>query len=247
MSLEQELAELNRCKNPHERGRNFEAFLAHLLKEEGFEVTRNANATPPFQTDLFARRDQMYFLVEAKWLRRRLSVGNVSQVRDRLNYTPRDVFACVFSMSGYGDGALREFCADRSREIILFDGRETHGIATGTVSLEELLDTKREVLRRYSDMWFWQGETMSAISFHLRSGHEVFQFGEETKNWLLSVTDGNDVLFCNESLDFTNRQMGPVVSLYLRIDLRSVTDLRRLLRIAEREFGLANVGAHVKA
>jgi Holliday junction resolvase len=69
MSLKEELDELGRCGDPHQRGKRFEGFLEHLLTEEGFKVTRNPKATPHLQTDLSARRGRTHFLVEAKWLR----------------------------------------------------------------------------------------------------------------------------------------------------------------------------------
>jgi hypothetical protein len=48
------------------------------------------------------------------------AIGYVSAVRERLRLTPPDVFACVFSMSGYGVGALEEIRRERNREIINF-------------------------------------------------------------------------------------------------------------------------------
>jgi hypothetical protein len=243
MSLREELDDLDRCKDTHERGKRFEGFLQHLLTEEGFGVTRNARATPPLQTDLFARRGRTYFLVEAKWLRKRLDVGHVPAVRDRLGYVTQDVFGCVFSMSGYSERAVQEFCRDRTREIILFNGQEIRGVVAGDLSFEELLAEKRDSLRTHADMWFWDWEGEGPPWARSRSGPDVIQLGNQTRKWLLCSTGRNDLVFSNESLDFAGRYRGAVLSLFMRLDLRSVPDLRRLLRIAESQLGLANEGS----
>jgi len=146
-------------------------------------------------------------------------------------------------MSGYSDEAVREFCKDRSQEIILFNGREVRGVATGEISFDELLGEKRDALRTYAHAWFWDGAADSVRSSHMRSGPDVIQLRNERKNWLLCTTGDNDLLFCNEGLDFRARHRGAVFSLYLRLDLRTVADLQRILRAAERQLGLKNEGS----
>ena len=63
MSLAEELAELDRERNPHRRGRRFEAFLANLLEEEGYQVISNPKVAQPRQSDLIAEREGTFFLV----------------------------------------------------------------------------------------------------------------------------------------------------------------------------------------
>src|SRR5260370_41770422 len=106
MSLLEELSELERDKNSHRRGKKFETFLAHMLEEEAFKVTRDPGTASPRQTDLFARNEQVSFLVDAKWTRRKTGLQEICEVRDRLRRVPRDIFACVFSIAGFSEGAM---------------------------------------------------------------------------------------------------------------------------------------------
>jgi hypothetical protein len=119
MALFEELEKLVCLENRSERGKRFETFLSAMLKEEGFHVTHNPACSPNLQVDLFARRGQINFLVEAKWLGRPLSTAHILTVMERVRRTPQDVFACVFSMSDYQAGAIREACSDRELEIVL--------------------------------------------------------------------------------------------------------------------------------
>ena len=238
MNLKKELEELDGCRNSHERGKQFEVFLAHMLSEEGLDVTYNPRATPPHQTDLSARGRHVFFIVEAKWLRKRLYVGYVTTIRDRLNYTPPGVFACVFSMSGYSESAVNEFCRDRTREIILFDGREVRTIVAGSLSFEELLNDKRDALRTYSGAMFWRSEGAPPNSFRIKSAPDVFRMGNETVHRVKCTTGIDDVLFSNETLDFQARQLSAGYSLYMRVDPGTISELRRLLHVAEKKLGL---------
>jgi hypothetical protein len=95
MTLKEELQDLERIQNPRVRGKRFETFLAHLLREDGFTVDENPQTAPPHQTDLSAGREHLYFLVEAKWHRRTAHLSHISGVRERLRTTTSDVFACV--------------------------------------------------------------------------------------------------------------------------------------------------------
>jgi hypothetical protein len=111
MSLERELNELDRTKNRSKRGPLFESFLANLLEAQGFDVTINPKTAKPRQTDLCAQLEDLFFIIEAKWQRKPLHIGDVSAVHERLRTTPPGVFACVFSMSGYTGPARQHITA----------------------------------------------------------------------------------------------------------------------------------------
>jgi hypothetical protein len=159
-------------------------------------------------------------------------------VRDKLSYTPKDVFACVFSMSGYSEPALQEFCSDRTREIILFNAREMRAIVKGAITFEELLIEKRDVFKVHAEAWFWDSEDDVPSWSHLRSGPDTFRVGREARPWLLCETGHEDAIFSTETIDFRGRAMGAVHSLYMRLNVRTIPDLRRLLQIADNQLGL---------
>jgi hypothetical protein len=243
MTLKQELHSLEKVKSPHRRGRLFESFLARLLEEDGFKVNSNPKAATPRQTDLSASRDQLYFLIEAKWMRKSVHVGYVSAVRERLRLTPPDVFACVFSTSGYGVGALEEIRRERNREIILFDGEEIRGLAAGDLSFTDLLVRKREAFRTHADTCFTPWVAGDRGATHLRSSADMIQFRGQLKKWMLSGTGDNDILFTNEGLDFAGRYDSSVVSLALTLDLETADDLERALQVVKKHVGLHDEGA----
>ncbi len=243
MTLIEELEKLVCLENRGQRGRCFESFLSALLKEEGFHVTHNPACSPRLQVDLFARRAQTGFLVEAKWLGRPLSTAHILTVKERVRRTPQDVFACVFSISGYQEGAVREACSDRDIEIILFNELEIRRIATGDLSFEGLLNDKRGVLRTYADMWFYDPIVETHPSERSRSGPDVIHLGDRTQTWLLCTTTPMESIFRNEYLGFSGRYGGPVFSLHVYLDLRTVSGLQRFMRMARRELGLANEGS----
>jgi hypothetical protein len=168
MSLLEELGELERDGNPYRRGRRFETFLAHLLEEEAFNVTRNPETASPRQTDLFASNEQVSFMVEAKWTKKRTGLREISEVRDRLRRVPTDVFACVFSIAGFSDGALQNVSQERNQEICLFNKIEIRGIADGSLSFHELLGEKRDWLRTRGTPILYE-DVPDQATLHLRS------------------------------------------------------------------------------
>jgi hypothetical protein len=226
--MKQELCILESLKDAHKRGRRFEFFLAQLLEADSFEVVRNSKSATPRQTDLSARRDPMYFLVEAKWLKRAVSIGHISDARERLRLVPPDVFGCIFSMSGYTAGAVAEACRVRNLEIVLFDGDEVRGLAAGDLVFSELLQEKRAALRMHASAYFHPWSPNESFLRKVRSRSNVFQVSKVTKTAMLCNTGDNDVVFSIEGLDFIGRYNRSSVSLGLNLQLDSISDLERL-------------------
>lgn len=242
MSLQDEWDGLEREKDSGKRGRRFEIFLVHLLERESFRVTHNPQTARPRQTDLVARRDQTYFLVEAKWTRRKTGIGDIAQVRDRLLRVPNDMFACIFSVSGFSESAIQEVCRDRNREIYLFNRIEMQGIVEGSLSFQELLDEKRKYLKTQATAFL--AETVpSHQESHLRSEPDLIQVEENALTWLRSRTGHNDIVFSNELLDCTGRFSDSVFSLQLSPPLDSIHDLKRLFNRLQDWLGLTGQGS----
>ncbi len=237
--LLEQLSDLDNTRDPHRRGRRFEPFISQILEEEGYNVSFNPNSAPPRQTDLFALREEHSFLIEAKWLRKPTHVGQVSSVRERLRKCPPAVYGCIFSMSGYTAEAIHEVCNDRNPEIILFNGTEIRGIASGELSFTELLERKKKEIRRNAVAWFsdWTPEKVKRT--RLRSGPDTIQIDGERKNSLFSKTQNHDVIFATELLDCAGTHHSSVFSLNLTLDIYTVDDLHRFIRILKKHIGLA--------
>lgn len=240
-SLYQRLRELDDMRNPHRRGRLFEPFISQILEEEGFNVSLNPKSATPRQTDLFASREGQSFLVDAKWLRNPAHVGHVSAVRERLRKCPPDMFGCMFSMSGYTASAIQEVCRDRSPEILLFRENEIRGIASSAMTFEELLTRKKEEIRRGSVAWFSDEAPDRTKTSHLCAESKVIQINKQTRAWAFSGTRDHDVLFALEILDLSGMHQNSVFSLHLRLDIYTLADLHRLIRILKKHLDLEGI------
>jgi hypothetical protein len=239
MNLKQKLEDLERAKSPHRRGLLFEAFLAEMLEEESFAVSSDPKIAKPRQTDLYAERDDLSFLIEAKWWRNPIHTGHISAVRDRLRSCPPNVFACVFSMSGYTDEGVKQALRDRSLEMVLFDEAEIRGIAAGDFSFPELLIEKRKQLRDKARMWFKEQIADERRHFRRQLGPPVLQVANGIKAWVLSMNKQHEVLFAKEMLDLGEYNSDTAISLRLPLNLRSCDELIRFLRKLKKQIGLA--------
>ncbi|WP_158822454.1 restriction endonuclease [Granulicella sp. S156] len=136
------------------RGLAFERLLGARLTADGFTVHFNPKTARPRQTDLVAIRESQHFLIEAKWRKRNIDVGDVDNLRMRLNRIPSDIVGCIFNMSGYGSGAIKQVESDRTREILLFNAAEINSIFADRFDVHELIRRKREILRVEGRVWF---------------------------------------------------------------------------------------------
>lgn len=132
----------------------FERVLGERLTDDGFTVHFNPRTARPRQTDLLAIREPQHFLIEEKWRKRSINVGDVDSLQMRLNRVPSDIVGCIFNMSGYGSGAIEQVERDRTREILLFNAAEINSIFADRLDVHELIRRKRETLRIEGRVWF---------------------------------------------------------------------------------------------
>jgi Restriction endonuclease len=239
MNLQEELERLELIKSPHRRGRLFETFLAQMLEEEGFNVTTNPKAATPRQTDLSAERESIFFLIEAKWLKKPATSDSVSGMRERLRKAHPSVFGCIFSMSGYSSGATQEILSERSQEIFLFNENEIRGIASSELSFDTLLQEKRRELRTNASVWFSNWSPRATQAKHLRAAPCVIREDGETRSWVRCSTVRDDVVFSSELLDLDTYYSGSGMSLRLSANITSADELGRLLRMLQKQLKLA--------
>ncbi len=144
--LQRDLERLEHRVDTHARGPMFERLVKRLLARAGFSVVLNPGTARPRQTDLLASYKGDIYLVETKWQKDRVDVGDIDNLRARLSRTPSDVIGVFISMSGYGDEAVREVEGRRERAILLVTSEEVRGVASGEVGLRTLLRRKKEHL-----------------------------------------------------------------------------------------------------
>lgn len=241
-SLQEEFSALSRLRNSQKRGKRFELFLARLLERETLKVDRDPSTAKPRQTDLVAHDEHGFFLVEAKWTEKRTGIPDIVQIRDRLTRVPRDVFACVFSVSGFSDPAIKDICQRKDGEIHLFNRAELVGIIDGKIRFRELLRKKKEWLRTHGSLLLLDSVPSSDSPFQIRTKPDVLEVEGLRLHWLRNHTGHNNVIFSNEMLDFSHRQLHSTFSLHLATRTENLDDLRRLLNVLQNLLGFSGQG-----
>lgn len=146
-----------RERNPAKRGQKFEVFLSELFRDAGFEVHLNPKAAKPRQTDLLAKKGNLFFLIEAKWTARPSDVDVVFQVKSRLEEATPGMIGCVFSKAGYTSSATTKAGQMTSQEILLFNEAEFATLAGNPSRLLGLIARKRQHLRTHREILFSSG------------------------------------------------------------------------------------------
>ncbi len=144
--LQRDFERLENWVEAHARGPMFEQLVKRLLARAGFSVVLNPGTARPRQTDLLASYKTDVYLVETKWQKDRVEVGDIDNLRARLARTQSHVTGVFISMSGYGDEAMREVEGRRERAILLVTGEEVRRLVGGEVGLRTLLRRKKEHL-----------------------------------------------------------------------------------------------------
>jgi hypothetical protein len=145
-------------------------------------------------------------------------------------------------MSGFSEPAIKEICSRKDREIHLFNRIELQGMVDGRLSFRELLKKKREWLRMHGSPFLLESIPSSVPPFQLRCEPDVFEIGGSLAPWLRIRTGSNDLIFSNELLDFSGRQLHSTFSLELQPRAEGLHDLRRLLNVVQNLFGLSGQG-----
>ena len=132
--------------DPHDRGYAFQGFVADLFTAVDFEVTPNAGAARPRQTDLIARRGDEAYLIEAKWESTKAGSPEVDALHSRLRRTSADLVGVFFAYGGFNDNALDVVLQERSRPVLLFDRDAIEELDVRPKELLRLIDLKRTTL-----------------------------------------------------------------------------------------------------
>lgn len=136
-------AELDHAK----RGADFEAFLGELFGREHFRVQRDFDADGR-QIDVFAIRDRIHLLIEAKWTKRRAQHDVIDEMRARLATAAPDVIGLVVSMSGFSKNVVERVERSTDRPILLMEGAEVEEVVRCGGGLHSLIELKRDELVR---------------------------------------------------------------------------------------------------
>ncbi|HWX83977.1 MAG TPA: restriction endonuclease [Xanthobacteraceae bacterium] len=225
------------------QGREFEDEVASFLRSAGFTVTANARVAKPRQTDLFAERDEIALLVEAKDRKRKVDVGDVDALRSRLNRTSPDIIGAIFSTSGLTRGAIEAIEADRRREIIAFIDAEMEWLRSGSQNLNTLLERKRSELRIRGRAWFSSEISLEFVGVKLPPSSVEFRIGKQVKPYFESRSSFGGSFYSLQLPDSGWAGVGSEgARLSIKLTLNTYEDLRNILGYLQQRFGLSSNG-----
>ena len=225
-----------------DRGREFERLLHECLLIEGFKSYLNPKAASPRQTDIVASLDARHFLIETKWRGRNVSIGDVDDLRVRLNRTPSDFVGCIFNMSDFGAGAIEEVTNNRSREILLFNAGEINSIFNDRMTIEELIQRKLEALRIHATAYFLDlKSTPDSPEWQFPAPRRELASDEENVSPCVSFPTKNEsTTFLLEPPDLG--AVDTFMSIALRLDVQSVAELGEIFALISKTVGLSENG-----
>lgn len=223
------------------RGPAFEKVLGAQLAADGFTVHFNPKTARPRQTDLLAIHGADHFLIEAKWRKQSIAVGDVDSLRMRLNRIPSDIVGCIFNMSAYSSGAIKQVESDRTREILLFNAAEINSIFAGRLDIHELIRRKRETLRIDGRVWFDDSKTeSSARRKNFPPPGRDFRTKAGTAALVGFPSDNDETVFF---LDIPETgAIDTFASIELRVAIHDTAELADVLATVQETIGLSEQG-----
>jgi len=148
-SLARQLSLLKQKADPHQRGYDFQRFVARLLQTEHFRVEPKATPAKPRQVDLFASRGDEAYLIETKWRSDPANIDDVDSLFTRLDAVPNSVIGILISYEGFTSQVLDRVVEKSQRQVLLVSGQEIEAVVRRDNSFLQLLHRKREALLTY--------------------------------------------------------------------------------------------------
>jgi hypothetical protein len=172
-----------------------------------------------------------------------MDANDMDALCNRLLRTPAGIVGCAFSVAGINQSAAGIIEEKRSqREIVAFAPDEICAIFEGRVSLLNLLEKKREMLRREGRAWFTppvEADLPRASLLDLPYSKDRISLGGKSPRDFYSRSKDRDAFVYAKSIPET-RFNGPDTALRLRLANGSITKLATILHSLNTCFGLAS-------
>src|SRR5574341_622812 len=232
--------------NRASRGKALEKLLGKFLKTYGFKVNFNPKGARPRQSDLFAHFEDNSVLIEVKWQKRKVDVGDIDSLRSRLERSSIDIIGAIFSMSGFSKTAILEVERYRTREIMLFTPFEMAALFNREIDIHKLIEMKRDLLRADGIAWFYEGQKRIKTSHKLeKDSKSFFKQGEFFISSSSESSDMIDSLFARTIPDTNWGNYSDYSALLqLDLDINNIEDLEEVLCLIDELFGLSNEGSY---
>ncbi len=130
---------------PHQRGREFQEFIAKLASREGWRQEVSLK-TSNEEIDIILFRNREFLFVECKWENKPIEASVVRDFYGKLD-TREGVVGIIISMSGFTKGAIGYVESQIGKKIILlFGSGDINSIVNGETNLEDLINEKHRQL-----------------------------------------------------------------------------------------------------
>ena len=246
LNIDKAFEELFDVRDQQKKANEFERLLGRLLFDSGFEILQNPKAASPRQTDLFARRHGHDFLIEVKWLSRKIDISHIDALRSRLRRIPSDVVGCIFSMSDYTVSAVNEVERNRDREILLFDPLEVHRLFTGRSDVIQLIEQKSHSLRLNAKMLFSGSQDYKSHEpiVPLPSPEEKIYKDGICLDYITCRNCDHDMIFSTNIPDIGwNVLGGNGIALRLDLDIEALSELSDTFALLHNKLHLSTHGS----
>src|SRR5437588_2801450 len=226
------------------RWSQFEAEVAAFLRSGGFEVTQNAKAARPRQTDIFGKADDLNVLVEAKNQKRKVGIAEVDSLRSRLGRVSPDVVGAIFTTSGLTSEAIKGIEANRKQPIVAFVREEIEHLRNRQQNVRTLIDRKRAELLVQGRAWFGTEVHNDYVGIRLPRSSTRFRVGNDRAVYFECKSSFDGATY---SLEIPDTGWGNIggegARLSLQLELSSLESLRNIFGYLEKYFGLTKNGA----
>jgi hypothetical protein len=134
---------LAQLSDPRKRGRALERVVADVFRQHHFFVIINPGVARPRQTDVLATRVTEHYLIECKWRAGKADIGDIDDLRSRLERTEPGVVGVLISMGGFAESVIESVQQHRGRQILLVSATE---LRLASNDMPTLLRRKQEAL-----------------------------------------------------------------------------------------------------
>lgn len=250
-SLKRDFALIEQQKNQQARGRMLERLVQRLFEHERFQVTYNARAARPRQTDLVARRGPDVFVVEVKWQTRPLGVPELDSLKVRLQRIADPVIGVFVSMADFNTELVEELEKHRERVIVVVGEQEIRGLVDGRLRLETILQRKKQHFIEHGRVLLESGSPLwASLNVPDRaswppSDVQMWHPQDGTVPWI--GTDGTfgPLIFAQELPDIDQTMpSGAGVQLDLPISIATRQNIAHLLDLLRRCIGVTSSGRY---
>jgi Holliday junction resolvase len=225
------------------KGRGYEAQIAELFTNAGFEVITNPKSARPRQTDLIVRDGAVDFLIEVKNQAKKIDSGDIDSLRSRLARVSHDVVGIIVTKSTLTDSAVAVIEADRSREILVFINDEVENICSRWQNVRALIERKRTAFRIQGKVWFSTKRDLEFSKIRLPSGNLEFRINEATIPYFEMRSGFAGAIYALEIPDTGwGSFAGEGARLSIQLALSSIPELRNVLGYLHKKFGLSRNG-----